>query len=177
MCQTPGKSQSAARPIDSAIFGGGGGAEWCGSPARARRPDEREEERTASVWLIAPPSLSSAIGDVLDGRLAGHLLRFRRGLGGSGVLCRLEPVADADGDRSGRLDGMRGENRAASACRDDRECGEAADGDEHGRERGHHLGVLDREKVERVAGVEQPERSLRHRCGDCVMRDRWQSVT
>ena len=62
-------------------------------------------------------------------------------------------MTDADGDRSGSLDSVRGENRAAGAGGDARERGESTDGDEHRREGGHHLRVLGREKVEGVAGV------------------------
>ncbi len=114
-------------------------------------------------------SRSSAIIGVLDGscHLAARLRFSRPGLGGGRVLRGLEPVADADGDRSGGLDGVRGEDRAAGAGGDARERGEGADGDEHGREGGHHFGVLGREEVERVAGVQQPERRVRHLRGDC----------
>lgn len=76
-------------------------------------------------------------------------------------------MADADRDRSGRLDGMRGENRSAGACGYAWEGRESADGDEHGREGGHHFGMFGREEVERVAGVDQPDRCLRLGCGDC----------
>jgi hypothetical protein len=82
-------------------------------------------------------------------------------------LRRLEPLADTDGDRPGGLNGMRGEDRAASASGDARERREGTDGDEHRREGGHHLGVLGREEVESVAGVEQPDRCLCNRRGDC----------
>lgn len=75
-------------------------------------------------------------------------------------------MADADRDRSGRLDGMRGENRSAGACGYAWEGREGAHGDEHGREGGHHFGMLGREEVERVAGVDQPDGCLRLGCGD-----------
>jgi hypothetical protein len=92
------------------------------------------------------------VAGVLDGSC--HLAFCCRGLGAGRVLRGLEPLADADGERSGSLDGVRGEDRAAGASGDAWECGEAADGDEHRREGGHHLGVLGREEVERVAGIE-----------------------
>ena len=95
---------------------------------------------------------------------------FCRSLGGGGVLRGLEPLADADGDRSGGLDGVRGEDRSTCATSDAgnaRERGEAADGDEDGGEGGHHLGVLGREEVERIAGVKEPDRRLCHGRGDC----------
>ena len=119
------------------------------------------------VWL----SVSATTVGVLDGschRLSRR--HFCRGLGGGGVLRGLEPLADADGDRSGGLDGVRGEDRATCATGDAgnaRKRGEAADGDEDGREGGHHLGVLGREEVERVAGVEEPDRRLCYGRGDC----------
>lgn len=73
-------------------------------------------------------------------------------------------MTNADGDRSSRLDGVRGENRSAGACGYARERGEGAHGDEHGREGGHHFGVLGREEVEGVASVEEPDRCLGHGC-------------
>jgi hypothetical protein len=75
-------------------------------------------------------------------------------------------VADTDGDRTGGLDCVGGEDRAASASRDARKRGEGTDGDENRREGGHRLGVLGREEVERVAGIEQPDRRLCNRRGD-----------
>lgn len=101
----------------------------------------------------AKPFLSFTISDVLDGR---HWLHFSR-FGGGGVLRGLEPMTNTDCDRSSRLDGMGGENRATSACSYAWERGEGAHGDEDGREGGHHFGVLGREEVEGVAGVEEPD--------------------
>ena len=63
------------------------------------------------------PFHSSTIAGILDGRnLAARLCRDFSCLGGGGVLSGLEPLTNADCDRSGRLDGMRGENRSAGAC-------------------------------------------------------------
>jgi len=70
---------------------------------------------------------------------------------------------------------VRGEDRATCATGDAgnaRERGEAADGDDDGREGGHHLGVLGREEIERVAGVEEPDRRLCYRRGDCEREPR-----
>jgi len=60
----------------------------------------------------SPRLASSTLADVLDGRLSAGL-RLGRGLGSRGVLCGLEPVADADRNRAGGLHGVRGEYRAA----------------------------------------------------------------
>ncbi len=76
-------------------------------------------------------------------------------------------MTNADCDRSSCLDGMRGENRSARACGYAWEGRERTHGDEHGREGGHHFGMLGREEVECVAGVEEPDGCLRHGCGDC----------
>jgi hypothetical protein len=136
---------------------------------------ETEEPRInyASCWGRAAKSseaeafASSTIAGVLDGRnLAARLC------GGGGVLGGLEPMANADRDSSGRLDGVRGEDRSAGACGYAGEGREGAHGDEHGREGGHHFGMLGREEVERVTGVDEPDGCLRHGCGDwgvCVM--------
>lgn len=75
--------------------------------------------------------LSSVIADVLDGRHLAARLRFSC-LRGGGVLSGLEPVTNANCDRSSRLDGMRGENRAAGTCGDAWERREGAHGDENG---------------------------------------------
>jgi hypothetical protein len=83
-------------------------------------------------------------------------------------------MTNADCDRSGRLDGMRGENRSAGACGYTWERREGAHGDEHGREGGHHFGMFGSEEVERVTGIEEPDGCLRHGCGDCGWR---QSIT
>ena len=81
--------------------------------------------------LASPHAASSTLAaDVLDHRLSTGL-RLSRGLSGGGVLCRLEPVTDADRDGACSLNGMRGEYRAARRGGDARQCGEAADGDEH----------------------------------------------
>lgn len=104
------------------------------------------------------------IADVLDGRHLAARLRFSC-LHGGGVLSGLEPVTNANCDRSSRLDGMRGENRAAGTCGDAWERGESAHGDEYGREGGHHFGVLVCEEVEGVAGIEEPDRRLCFGCG------------
>ena len=76
-------------------------------------PDERGSRYEAPQPLVAAePRLvagSLTAAGVLDGSC--HRLpawQFCRGLGGGGVLRGLEPVADADGDRSGGLDGVRG---------------------------------------------------------------------
>ena len=74
---------------------------------------------------------------------------------------------------------MRGEDRATCATGDAgnaRERGEAADGDEDGREGGHHLGVLGREEIERVAGIEEPDRRLCHGRGDCEQGARVRNI-
>jgi hypothetical protein len=86
---------------------------------------------------------------------------------GGGVL---EPMTNADCDRSGRLDGMRGENRSAGTGGYAWEGREGAHGDEYGREGSHHFGMLGREEVEGVAGIQEPDGRLCHGCGlggDC----------
>jgi len=137
--------------------------------------DERGSRYEAPQPLVAAKPRLVAISLTAVGVLDGSCRdlpawQFCRGLGSGGVLRGLEPVADADGDRSGGLDGVRGEERATRATGDAGnawEGGEAADGDEDGREGGHHLGVLGREEVERVAGVEEPDRRLCLGRGDC----------
>ena len=80
---------------------------------------------------------SSTIAGVLDGRnLAARLRPSVSCLGGGGVL---EPMTNADCDCSGRLDGMRGENRSAGGGYA-WEGREGAHGDEYGREGSHTLG-------------------------------------
>ena len=127
--------------------------------ARDMKGDAEPLDYVRRARRRAKPFPSFTIGDVLDCR---HWLRFSR-LGGGGVLSRLEPMTNADCDRSSRLDGMGGENRASSACGYAWERGEGAHGDEHSREGGHYFGVLGCEEVEGVTGVEEPDWSL---CGD-----------
>ena len=93
----------------------------------ARSVPDRHEARFAT-----PRHASStlALADVLDDRLSAGL-RLYRSLSGSGVLRGLEPVADADCDRTGGLHGVRGEYRAACGGGEAWQRGEATDGDEH----------------------------------------------
>jgi hypothetical protein len=135
--------------------------------------DTKSKKETEELREVGPPAKSSepfpssTITGVLDGRnLAARLCRGFSYLSGGGVLRGLEPMTNADCDRSGRLDGMRGENRSAGACGYTWERREGAHGDEHGREGGHHFGMFGSEEVERIAGVEEPDGCLRLGCGD-----------
>jgi hypothetical protein len=91
--------------------------------------------------------------------LAARLCRGFSYFSGGGVLRGLEPVTNADCDRSGCLDGI-------GACVYTWERREGAHDDEHGREGGHHFGMFSREELERVAGVDEPDGCLCHGCGD-----------
>jgi len=146
-------------------FPGGGGL-WCpGYKNETEEPDQLH--RVGPAAKSSEPFPSSTIAGVLDGRnVAARLCRGVSYFSGGGVLSGLEPMTNADCDRSGRLDGMRGENRSAGACGYTWESREGAHGDEHGREGRHHFGMLGREEVERVAGVEEPDGCLRLGCGD-----------
>jgi hypothetical protein len=73
-------------------------------------------------------------------------------------------VTNADGDRSGRLGGMRGENRSTGAC-----------GYTWERRVSTVMSAAERvditlgcsvEEVERVAGVDEPDGCLYHGCRD-----------
>ena len=54
----------------------------------------------------------------------------------------------------------------ADTCREAREQHDTTHGDEHGRDSGDHLSMLDNEVVERVL---QPKWRFLRRCGDCVV--------
>src|SRR6266849_5699578 len=102
-------------------FPGGGGLRARETKRRRRSHIDYDTRGGPAAKSSEPSSFpSSTIADVLDGR--NLAARLYRGCGcgfsclGGGVLSGLEPVTNADCDRSGRLDGMRGENRSAGAC-------------------------------------------------------------
>jgi len=138
-------------------------------PDEGRRGTATSRGLAVAAAAASVSASSSQNGDIITlddrRRCLSARLRVHRSLGGRRVLRRLEPLADADGERPGGLDGVRGEDRAAGTGGDARDRGEAADGDEHGGEGRHHLGVLGREEVERVAGIEQPDGRLGDRRG------------
>ena len=80
----------------------------------------------------------------------------------STVLGGLQPVTQANGDGSGSLDSVRGEERSTCATCEGWDRGERTDGDQHGTEGGHDLWMFGGQKVQSVGGVYEPGRHVRN---------------
>ena len=94
-------------------------------------------------------------------------LRPRCSPGSRGIQCAPKPLANHDRYPPSNTHARMREYCTTDACREAGEQHDSPHGDEHGRDGGRHLSMLDNEVVEHVL---QPEwRRILCCCGDCMM--------
>ena len=79
----------------------------------------------------------------------------------STILGDLQPVTQTDGDRSGSLDSVGGEERSSGNTCEAGDRRERTDGDQNGAEGGHGLWVFGGQEIQSVGGVHEPDRHVR----------------
>lgn len=80
------------------------------------------------------------------------------------VTLRLQPRAEAYGDRPEGMGSACREERGTSASGDGGKGGERTHSDQHGGERCHRFGVFVGQEVERLTRIDEPERRVRNCC-------------